>query len=601
MSTSYPISGPYPGLEYIPGSPESDGIYHEDREIDGALWRVYNATFDGSQWSYPSGSPSDLAYALVQNTDGSISFKTYSGSSPWATTDWVGSDNHTVFNAADYGMVPGGDPGDNATFLQNAINDAAAGGGGRVFIPAGGYPISGTIVVPATQDGTSMTPAVGILIEGCSGSTQLAQNGSGPIFSMTGDNSRRGVILRNLRLSYAIPQPTIFAVYAESDGVICEDCYFEHCPAMYMGGGHNGLLSCTIFYDVDTGETDDATMIYMTGADNFVALCYIYQKPIHDGGPTGCVGIQIASASEPRISDTNINEFNTGIKVTGSTANPIHGLFSNLACESYTYGAWIQPAGVNDLIYELFFTGCVFQRAHHATEYTTPVPTGVYVDVYRSGDTVGATQNVSDIFFDNCMSHDWAGPGMLITLGQDITVAGGRYGQNATDSSMTTSGAIAVTDAAVRVSIVGADCYASIPPYDSQPSADGPQPYGISVTGAVVGMQVRSCNLTGSASGPLYTPTNGTDLRVTDCVGYNDVVTVPTTTAPANGTTFSAPSYGYYGPVTFYVSGGSGLSVLIDNHSTSLASGSFILNPGHSGKLTYNPLLPHPTFLMLGM
>ncbi len=47
---------------------------------------------------------------------------------------------------------------------------------------------------------------------------------------------------------------------------------------------------------------------------------------------------------------------------------------------------------------------------------------------------------------------------MQINGGQDIVVTGGRYGQDATDNSMTTSGAIAVTGPAVRVLVVGADC-----------------------------------------------------------------------------------------------------------------------------------------------
>ncbi|MGA8326495.1 MAG: hypothetical protein WB757_10485, partial [Candidatus Cybelea sp.] len=303
MSTSFAISGPYPGLQYIPASPEPSGVYHEDREINGALWRVYNATFDGSQWSYSGGALAGNAFAFIQNVDGSTSFKTYSGPTPWEPDDWVGSGNHTVFNAADYGMIPGGDPVVNTAALQAAIRGAAAAGGGRVFIPAAVYPVLGTITVPATQDGTTSTPAVGIVIEGSSGSTQLAQQATTTTntFSLTGDNDEKGVVFRNLRISYATPQmcPGSWAVYSTLQDVICEDCYFEDCPgAMYMGGLRNGLASCTIFFDVDDHpNTEGQTMVYMAGPDDFVDLCYIYQKTVHGGGPIECVGIQVASAS----------------------------------------------------------------------------------------------------------------------------------------------------------------------------------------------------------------------------------------------------------------------------------------------------------------
>ena len=554
MSTSFAISGPYPGLQYIPASPEPSGVYHEDREINGALWRVYNATFDGSQWSYSGGALAGNAFAFIQNVDGSTSFKTYSGPTPWEPDDWVGSGNHTVFNAADYGMIPGGDPVVNTAALQAAIRGAAAAGGGRVFIPAAVYPVLGTITVPATQDGTTSTPAVGIVIEGSSGSTQLAQQATTTTntFSLTGDNDEKGVVFRNLRISYATPQmcPGSWAVYSTLQDVICEDCYFEDCPgAMYMGGLRNGLASCTIFFDVDDHpNTEGQTMVYMAGPDDFVDLCYIYQKTVHGGGPIECVGIQVASASEPRVTDTNIVDFDYGIQVTGSSTNLIHGLFSNLACECNVTAVLIQPGGPDANIYELFFVNCIFER----TRYSVSATPGIYVDVYRAGGAAGDPDTVSDIGFANCMSHDWAGPAMQIGSGQDIIVTGGRYGQSATDDSMATSGAIAVTGTALRVTVVGADCSAQIPAYMSQPSPMNPQPYSLSVTGVVTQMQVRSCNLSGNAHGALYVSPHGADLRVSDCDDYNDqntpVAALPPTLIPQN-----AASLGYYGPslITF--------------------------------------------------
>jgi len=194
---------------------------------------------------------------------------------------------------------------------------------------------------------------------------------------------------------------------------------------------------------------------------------------------------------------------------------------------------------------------------------------------------------------------------MEINGGQDIVVTGGRYGQNATDSSMTTSGAIAVTGPAVRVSIVGSDCSGVIPSYNSQPSATDPQPYGISVTGAVVGMKVRGCDLTNNHNTiGLYAPTAGTDLQVTDCAGYNDQGTIVSTTAPPSTTQFNGSYSGfstpYFGPVTFYVRPGTGTitHIKLNGHDTNQTSGTFSISPGTwKAEIDYSAAV---NFLMIG-
>lgn len=68
--TNLPISGPYPGLQYIPASPETGGIYHEEREINGVMYRAINAQFanvGGSlKWSYyQSGGAGPLSRRVV--------------------------------------------------------------------------------------------------------------------------------------------------------------------------------------------------------------------------------------------------------------------------------------------------------------------------------------------------------------------------------------------------------------------------------------------------------------------------------------------------------------------------------------------------------
>jgi len=43
----------FPSFEYNPG--ETSGVYHEDREISGAMYRAANATYNdlGGFWSLP--------------------------------------------------------------------------------------------------------------------------------------------------------------------------------------------------------------------------------------------------------------------------------------------------------------------------------------------------------------------------------------------------------------------------------------------------------------------------------------------------------------------------------------------------------------------
>ena len=160
------------------------------------------------------------------------------------------------------------------------------------------------------------------------------------------------------------------------------------------------------------------------------------------------------------------------------------------------------------------------------------------------------------------MSHDWAGSGMVIEGGQDITVTGGRFGSNGTASLLAHPAGITVTGPAVRLSVIGSDCSGLVPPYPAQPSSVV-QPYGISVTGTVVGMVVRDCNLQGNATAPVYVSTNGTDLAITNCLGYNDQNTV-ITSSPFTSSDHAA-NHGYYGPsvVLFHAPTTTSISVTI--------------------------------------
>jgi hypothetical protein len=100
MSTSFPISGPYPGLTYNPALPESPFLYTEIREINQTMYFVINAYFDGTLWNQQNTLKA--SYAITQNSDnsfghlsqpaGGASRRTYGGGERgwWNCMDTVG-------------------------------------------------------------------------------------------------------------------------------------------------------------------------------------------------------------------------------------------------------------------------------------------------------------------------------------------------------------------------------------------------------------------------------------------------------------------------------------------------------------------------------
>ena len=259
-------------------------------------------------------------------------------------------------------------------------------------------------------------------------------------------------------------------------------------------------------------------------------------------------------------------------------------------------GLTIAPANEGEEIYGVSVTACSFGMIENTT---TSSPTwGISIDTAGGSNT-----KVEGICIADCLVYGYQDAGLQINQGQSISVIGGKYSSNGQNPSSLELGAgIAIIGPCADVRIVGADCSGV---FDFWPTVQGSpgapavtQPYGISVVSGVTDVTVSGCSLTNYATAPLYVPTNGTDLRVTNCMGYNDVETHVTATAPASGVPFSSASYGYYGPVTFYVYGGSQVSIFVDTYVTGLASGSFILNPSHEAMIQH---VANPNFLMLGM
>lgn len=160
------------------------------------------------------------------------------------------------------------------------------------------------------------------------------------------------------------------------------------------------------------------------------------------------------------------------------------------------------------------------------------------------------------------------------------------------------------------------------------------QPYGISIAGDASDVLIVGCNLTDNSENGLYLlglgveipgnvyirdcnasgysgwstalnlPSGARSVQVTNCAGYNDqspaFITSPSSGPPTGP--FYNYTYGYFGPVSFYVGAlaGSAWTVLIGGHSTLLSTGAFYLPPGVSGQVNPGGGGPKPTFQVIG-
>lgn len=580
--TNLPIGpGPYPGLQFEANEDSTNSLYHEDREVTFAdssmvehslVFRVYNAKFDGTNWNLQNTSK--RAYAIAQGSDGSIHFYINpKGSTFWSTAQWYGSQNNAIYNAVDYGLTTSDTTGAiNTPALQNAVTEAIKGGGGIVLIPSGTYTLNGTISF--TNSGGN---DVGLVIIGMGGSAELLQTASGQTFSFTGFNSGRGIRFKDLRITYSASGTSFLTgtavLITSCQNVSCERVFFRNCPQAFAddsGSLQSGLINCTIEYDAG----NSGVMVSFTGAEDYVQGCVVRQQPLNMGGPTGCTGLQIKSASAPYISNTHISDFDTGVLITGATGNkPIHGHFSNVLSQSNVNAVLITPPGGNS-VYQIVFEGCIFRLTDDSSSGTPGV-------LIKAGS--GSNSDISGIYFNSCLWYNWFGPGIEINACQDIVLTGGRVGSCALESGIV-AGGIAITAAASDVIIDGVDCSGTVP------HGRGTQPYGISVTAVVAGVYVRGCDLTGNGTAPIYVGSVQSKLEVTGCAGYNDQGTIlsnpSTSPPPTSGANFSNYSSwpnaanGYFGPIAFYVWGGTISHVHIDTVVTNLAAGGYTLSPG---------------------
>lgn len=549
----------FPAVQYE--ASEAPSAWHEDHEINGAFWRAANATYNETgSGSWNSIDHSQPSYAMVQNVDGSTSYLTQPPmTSSWPTSAWLGSGNHGIYNGVDFGMSTS--TADNGPALQKAFEAAIHGGGGTILIPSGKYSFTSGISHTALSN-----EDVGIVIAGTGGSAELQANFNGPLITLTDFSSTgNGVRFRNLRISYLSATATGPAVsLSHCENISFDQVFFENCPGALLDDKRSsqcGLTNCTIEYNIDN---NNQTMVQIYGAQDYVHACVIRQQPLSKGGPTGCTGILIGSASEPYVTNTHISDFDFGIKVAGGGPNVVRGRFSNIECDANVTAAQIFPVSNTASVDQLFFNGCIFTLTSDSTSTTAGVT------IATNG---GPNSNVSDIVFSSCIFHNWNGPGLELSGGQNIIVDACRIGSCALRSAIANAGGITIIGTPSNVTINGTDLSGTVP------GDNGTQPYAISIQAAVQGLYVRGCNLSGNATAPLFLHSPGTAIEITDCVGYNDQNTVlnggVAPTSPTSAPTSSTP---YFGPSQVNFTGESGL-VHISGRPYAMTFGSVYLVP----------------------
>jgi hypothetical protein len=579
------VNNEYPAVQYEPASPEENGVYHEDREATlssptpgSQMFRTYNAQFNpgGDPPSWGFNNPDLPAYATVQNPDGSIHYFTNpEGMDTWTT--WAGSGNNAVFNAVDYGMSTSDPSGvGNTAALQAAVNAAIEAGaaGGTVKIPAGVYKISGPVTISGVPGG--------LVIRGESAGTVLFQQGQPPpeggsnqlcdTFDCSANTfaTDYGIRFRDLTIQYESGLPpgsgTAIAINCtDSDYTTAENCAFVNCPQAFAAGSqgtrclHSGLVGCSVYQDA----YPNSTQVLLSGAEDFVVNCELFQMPMvgAPAGPGGCTGIAVGyGATACRIRGCHISDFYTGVSI-GGEGHADDTWITDCKIDAAVALSIIAPNG--GAIYGIYATACTFAMLEGYAAGTGPVTSGVLIN-QDSG-------SVASVVITGCIAYGFRNAGIEIDSGQNIVIVGGQYSSNGQGPSPTYLGAGTAFAGGQQVTISGADCSSINQFWQTKIHDAVKQPYALSITAAVEGLYVRGCNLTGykSATGPVYASSAGTKIEITNCPGYNDLNTeVNGSNAPLTALSAAESTPPYYGPslVIFSNPNGVGGWTSIDVH-----------------------------------
>lgn len=382
------------------------------------------------------------------------------------------------------------------------------------------------------------------------------------------------------------------------------------------------LIDCRTLNDLNAG-----TPLQLGGGGGsghpkevYVAGC-IFEAIGSAAGAPGTAGISLMQAEELRVVNTRIDSFEQGISTLASSSFSTRLYFEDVSVFAMSFdptvGAALYLGADGGSVAIAEFVTCDFQPAEGGTAYTGS-------GIMLAGSPVAVLDQVR---LTSCSSCGWTGAGLEMTGGTNIEVLGGAYCCNGAPFSPPNdlSAGIALTGAVDGVRIVGASCTNSVYDPDASPPGfeEATQEYGITIpNGAARNVIVDACDLSGNLSNGLSVVSSIADpvvdvlvracnmkdnglgavavdgnpgMQVTGCAGYNDQAKVLTQTLTASPVTITNTGHGYYGPIAFYISESSGIT--IDGVLTGLLSGGFTLGPNETATVTYGG---SPTFLVVG-
>jgi hypothetical protein len=521
-----------------------------------------------------------------------------------------------IFNVLDNGLTTGDAGSNNHDALQNLVNSLLSssgpttGHGGTILFPSVGtfniklgtqYPTGEIDINKGDVPGAAIifvgsgqqTPGTPNLNKVDAGDLFVVQNNPGH------DENAAGVTFQDLMITYGSNVTSGAAIRVTDppntppggggsggQNVRIFRVVFQDCPTSvrFQHSLQCSMLECTAISTSGNGNTQNVVIVGDTLAaeETYIAGCLFRTKNDNQ------TAIVVNSTEHLRIMNTRIEAFQVGIsfKPGGkSYRNHFENVTVREGTSSTTTGAalLIQPQ-TGGSVAETAFVNCEFAPGDMGgTSYQSG---GVYIDATHG--------TIDSLRFVSCTSVNWPGPGLQIVSGSDLEILGGYYCCNGQLSGTQQVG-IYISGPASGVRIVGASCTNSF--FSNGAFLPQTQAYGISIPTGAQKIFVHGCDLTGNTTQALTAPASLTNVEVANCAGYNDQRPTLTTTAPGSNVLFNASTYAYYGPVAFYVTGGVGTSVKIDNNSTGLASGGFTLGAGEIAAISYTTA---PNFVMVG-
>jgi hypothetical protein len=589
-TTDVIISINYPGVEY--DATESGALHFEDREVDGAMYRVTNATFDrdaitGPQWArVASGQDS---YAIVQNSDGSLGFLKAPASDTWGPEGWLGNGQRGVFNVYDFGAAGNGTTPDAAAI--QAAADAIGEAGGVLYFPRGTFFIDTAITL---SNGTTVLgdgPTVSVL------KADTDMNGF-----MTGDSTLDITMLANATYSSDTPSGANLSV-------------------RNMGFNGNGSQN--------TGDGSTTTITY--GLISFVGVvnqsisgCALYDSA-HDG-------VYISGASSTEAQQANFRVIDCQIDLIETYTPPSNVSGAAIRCLNSDEGIINRNSiGFNFTSQEQHSDGIDCRGCSNLTvqgNQITLSSSGINVD---DGSDVIITSNivtnVATSGISTSVGGDIQGVARLLIAANVIQIATSGIlveigsGSTITPSTLVSGNSIALVpgltaggigisiaaktavcdnnmvDLAGNVTAIGIICSVDAVTIDSNyvfSSTVASGLTGIELTAAATDSLAITSNNVNSLTTPIEIPsvTGLTHSVIRDNDGYNPYGSIPAPMMHSGTSVQNAFPF----DCMVYIYGGGGVDVSIDGTDTGLGTGGYLVPIGGRISATWSSM---PTFVWI--